>query len=395
MKKIMWLALTIALLLSACGGNVTDVTDQIANVAQADDPHIASVKNGHSLSYPNQTYGEAFDNFFASPTWKYFVGTKESPDEDGDGEPDGAEENVDIVEFTGYCTYADVKVKALIQFTLDTESDTFQATYLSFNDVPQNMLMLYGLLSAVFGQDEATDGEIVSDETFPTQNPDEESLPDTALEEYTAEAQELALSETGLNLSDFVGEWEEVDSHYPVMEIAHLSGEQCQITITHKYAKWDATGEYDATRGVIRYFDGTYSSLNRASMEWEAEEEADCSGWIYYEAPDALCWYNTADDYAEYFIRTDSLMDEITLNEISYREAIADGWGETWATVCQNMGSDTSVYFEEAESDSSLYGTGENPWDDITIDGVTYEMALKHGWGDAWMSFAEHTGTGG
>ena len=39
---------------------------------------------------------------------------------------------------------------ALIQFTLDKEEGTFEAVYLSFNDVPQSTLMLGGLLSTVF-----------------------------------------------------------------------------------------------------------------------------------------------------------------------------------------------------------------------------------------------------
>lgn len=38
---------------------------------------------------------------------------------------------MDVVEFTGYCTYQNVEVKALVQFTLSKERDTFEATYLS------------------------------------------------------------------------------------------------------------------------------------------------------------------------------------------------------------------------------------------------------------------------
>ncbi len=131
-----------------------EVEDQARNVTDNQDSHVLGVKNGHPFEYPDRTYGEAFEDFFAFPTWKYFVGTKEGPDEDGDGKPDYEEKNVDIVEFTGYCTYLDTEVKALLQFTLDGEEDTFEATYLSFNDVPQNMLMLYGLLDTVFTDDD-------------------------------------------------------------------------------------------------------------------------------------------------------------------------------------------------------------------------------------------------
>ena len=196
------------------------------------------------------------------------------------------------------------------------------------------------------------------------------------------------------DLSAFVGEWEAADDFYPVMEITHSDGGQCQITITHRFAKWEATGEYDGKREALLYSDGIYSSLNHGSIEWEVEE-TDCSGWIFYESPDALRWFSNNDDFEQYFIRTGSPMDEMTLNDIGYREAITDGWGNIWAGVAEHIGSETLMALEEeAEADPSLYGSADSPWYDITIDGITYEMALKHGWGDEWMAFAEHIGTG-
>lgn len=166
----------------ACGAD--DVSDQVANIAQADDEHVTGVKEGSPDSYPNKTYGESFDDFFANPTWKYFVGTKDGPDEDGDGKPDYTEDNVDIVEFTGYCTYQDVKVKALIQFTLNKEDDTFSATYLSFNDVPQNMFMISALLSKVFEGDEVDESSLeLESEVIPNDDmPFEEDNPEEFVE---------------------------------------------------------------------------------------------------------------------------------------------------------------------------------------------------------------------
>lgn len=165
MKKMIGIILIIAMSMAlyACGAD--DAIDQMANVVQAEDEHVLAVKNGTPNAYPEKKYGETFGSFFASPTWKYFVGTKEGPDEDGDGKADYTEENVDVVEFTGYCTYHDVEVKALIQFTLSKDDDTFEATYLSFNDVPQNMFMLSALLEAAF-TDQDMD-ETVEDESNP------------------------------------------------------------------------------------------------------------------------------------------------------------------------------------------------------------------------------------
>lgn len=149
-------------LISLAWEEIKEITDYTSNtnsnvssVLQSENEYVIAVKNGSPFAYPDKTYGEAFESFFGSPKWEYFLGTKEGLDENNDGVPDSTEENVDIVEFTGYCTYQDVEVKALLQFTLSREDDTFVATYLSFNEVPQNNLMLAALLDAVF-----TNGEL-------------------------------------------------------------------------------------------------------------------------------------------------------------------------------------------------------------------------------------------
>jgi hypothetical protein len=143
---------TLSFGLCACGAEavVDDVKDQVSNVVQADDENVLAVKGGTNSNYPGITYEEAFESFFAYPTWKYFKGTQDGPDDDGDGEPDYTIDDIDVVEFTGNCTYSDVEVKALIQFELDNDAGTFKASYLSFNDVPQSSLMLNALLSTVF-----------------------------------------------------------------------------------------------------------------------------------------------------------------------------------------------------------------------------------------------------
>lgn len=164
MKKLIAVGIATALLCilqTGCSGDavVKEVADQVANAVQAEDENVLGVKGGEPFDYPGKTYGEAFENFFASPTWKYFKGTQEGPDEDGDGKPDYTKEDVDVVEFTGYCTYMDTTVKARIQFVLDKENDTFEATYLSFNDVPQNNLTLWALIDKAFTDGDSADGQ--------------------------------------------------------------------------------------------------------------------------------------------------------------------------------------------------------------------------------------------
>ena len=124
---------------SACTVDSTDVTDQVANIVQSADEHVLGVKNGTNFAYPGITYGEAFDSFFGSPTWKYFEGSREDE-----------LETHDVVEFTGYCLYQDVEVKVRIQFTLSIIDDSFEATFLAMNEVPQNALILTALIDKAF-----------------------------------------------------------------------------------------------------------------------------------------------------------------------------------------------------------------------------------------------------
>lgn len=207
--------------------------------------HIIGVKGGTNSAYPGVTYGDAFENFFANPSWRYFVGTQEGPDEDGDGEPDYTVENVDVVEFTGNCLYADVEVTALIQFVLDNEAGTFQPVYLSFNEVPQNVLMLAGLMDTVFSE---VIGGGNSAPTDPTNTditePPQEDHPNT---------------QPG---SDFAGTWVDADSMYQ-MDISCADSvytiEIYQKQINGESRQWSLEGYSEEGNGI--FYSGVYVDL--------------------------------------------------------------------------------------------------------------------------------------
>ncbi|MET3290926.1 UNVERIFIED_CONTAM: Ca2+/Na+ antiporter [Brevibacillus sp. OAP136] len=110
------------------------VSDEASNFRDKDNKYVLGVKNGYPENYPDKTYNQAFENFFGNPNWKYFNATT--------GEK--------VVEFTGYCTYQNVEVKAKIQFILSTDETSFEVGALSFNDVPQNELTKASLLKTVF-----------------------------------------------------------------------------------------------------------------------------------------------------------------------------------------------------------------------------------------------------
>lgn len=135
-----------ALLLTACSTDASykdleknaenvakHVSDQLENQKDANNENVLGVKNGYPENYPDCKYGDVFEEFFADPTWKYFKST----------------ENRDIVEFTGYCMYMEQEVKARLQFVLNND-DTFEASALSFNDVPQSKLITVTLITKAF-----------------------------------------------------------------------------------------------------------------------------------------------------------------------------------------------------------------------------------------------------
>ncbi|WP_075619648.1 hypothetical protein [Paenisporosarcina indica] len=132
------------LLLAGCGeleettkNTVNDLEDVVQSELTKDEPHVLTVKDGSLDDYPDITIDEAFNAFFSSPTWEYFL----------------SEEDEDIVEFTGGFMYEDVDAEATIQFQLH-EDDRFEIVYTAFNDLPQNEFYSNGLLISIFeGED--------------------------------------------------------------------------------------------------------------------------------------------------------------------------------------------------------------------------------------------------
>lgn len=116
-------------------GERNDFVDQSLNVIATVDPRVQSVKNAVKSDY-GITYEEAFSAYFGDPAWKVFV----------------SDDGKEVVEFTGKCYFQDARVKALIQFVINNDEGTFEAAYLSFNDVPQNKLILAALITDVFDE---------------------------------------------------------------------------------------------------------------------------------------------------------------------------------------------------------------------------------------------------
>ena len=81
---------------------ITVFPEPIEEPALSPTQYIQMVTGGYRIDDPEFTYGDAFNSFFSSPHWEFFI----------------SEDDEKIVEFTGDCTYRDTPVTACIQFVI-------------------------------------------------------------------------------------------------------------------------------------------------------------------------------------------------------------------------------------------------------------------------------------
>jgi hypothetical protein len=95
---------------------------------------VQIVQDGTLDAYPAQTLGEAVDSFFRNPRWEHIRG------EDGN----------DYVNITGKASFMGSTVDMLLQYRVYRDAESFELQAFEMNDVPQNMIMYNGLLSAMY-----------------------------------------------------------------------------------------------------------------------------------------------------------------------------------------------------------------------------------------------------
>lgn len=100
------------------------------------DKHIQTVKQAQPEDFPGCSYGDAFEEFFSSPAWKYFEST------------DGR----DVVEFTGECMYAGARTKARMQFIVNRTNSAVTTGALYYDNTPQNTKIITESLNKIFEQ---------------------------------------------------------------------------------------------------------------------------------------------------------------------------------------------------------------------------------------------------
>ena len=136
--SVVQLILLLAIILvSIFNGNLFGRQIRISNNSDtANSRYIQMVGNSYRLGNPDITYDMAFSSYFDAPEWRYFK----------------SKDGFDVVEFTGECIYRDAPAKARMQFVVDEENGTFEATFLAFNEEPQTMLVLNALIEEAFSE---------------------------------------------------------------------------------------------------------------------------------------------------------------------------------------------------------------------------------------------------
>lgn len=248
-RVLIVVVITTAVTVAAGMGTYIAISSASDDVSMSDttrDEWVQNVKNGTNASYPGVTYGEAFKEFFSSPTWSYFEGSRVGLD--------GQEEYVSVVQFTGGCTYNGEEVTATIHFEINQEEETFRAEYLSFDGVAQERKTLSELIYSAFeGTQTATEPESQITEKMDPK----ESSTDEDISQKTENTSDYDVP------ADYVGIWGEAqsDSLYPfAMTIENPNGKYCDISIClwmGNAGGWqlEATGTYDSASNQIVYTD--------------------------------------------------------------------------------------------------------------------------------------------
>lgn len=368
---------------------VGDVIDQAANVVQSVDENVIMVKNGSPYSHPNTTYDEAFGSFFGSPAWKYFKGTSEGPDEDGDGKPDTVEENLDVVEFTGYCMYSDVKVKALIQFVLDKEAGTFESRYLSFNDVPQNQLLLSTLIEKAFSSYEEANGTSETDADN-INSYDETVASDAETTQIPTETENYAIPETLADIGEtdaLTGQWFSSDKEIEVDVVKN--GNTYMFTMYRYDTDVERIIQSEVEDDLLFYYDCYESPMNKKQYSY-----AESEGLFFRCLADTLesnidnaikqnCYYNTFakewnhdehDPYSEdgaylFWVYTDP--DSSWLDDDNNTDTSLDVQGRNLQVTANGLIADDILNYFNSEVDVYI-----GPYDEYNYDPYTGVMTV-------------------
>ncbi len=116
------------------GGVLAAIIAVVVLVFLLSPDYVETVKTGTLNAYPDETVGEAFEDFFSDGEWESFESSKGM-----------------VVQFTGGCTYYDEDVECVVQFLIDEENeDEFEIYTVEIEGEPISELEIIGMLEAVY-----------------------------------------------------------------------------------------------------------------------------------------------------------------------------------------------------------------------------------------------------
>ncbi len=101
-------------------------------------PEIAMVQDGHLSEFKTKTVGQAVDGFFGNAEWESGIAD------------DGENKGKVIVNAVGNILFSEKEVEAAIQFIVDVDAKTFEFYAFELNGIPQNQIMIQGLLEKMY-----------------------------------------------------------------------------------------------------------------------------------------------------------------------------------------------------------------------------------------------------
>lgn len=110
--------------------------------ARSEPKAVHIVKSGYFTSHPApaKDIGDAVNAFFGDPKWESGIGT----------DPDPETQGKTLVNIKGKVRFMGKDVDAALQFVVNEDTGAFQARSLEFNGIPQNQLMLVGLIDKMY-----------------------------------------------------------------------------------------------------------------------------------------------------------------------------------------------------------------------------------------------------
>lgn len=267
MKKKGWICAIclFCLLLAGCSSKETQDQNAKQNTSgqgsgevksskeEEEDFHITMVKKGCPSNYPDSPYGDVFDKFFENSSWAYF----QAQNEEG--------KVVDIVEFTGACEFEKADYEAQIQFTLDVDNNSFEATYLALDGEAQTISMLQKLLAKAYEKEgPAVSGEVgipVQEKPATTQVPQVTQAPNVVLK-----------AQNNYYILPY-------SSSYPLTrsDISHLTKSQLRLARNEIYARHGRIFNDDGLQDYFNsqaWYTPVYSS-EEFSDSWLSDVEAE------------------------------------------------------------------------------------------------------------------------